>query len=559
MSDAKSLKVNSKDLANTLKAIRRSGYRADGGQGSLGAILSLNKHDEEYIKALLIKFVDHFFGRIADGDILLMAFGLLEGYSQIGIGERRKLYLDESNYLKPDQINDEKAYDRLRQKDDDLIKKLADRIIIMGEISDFVNDVSDYLEKTEVSGSTKIIYRAILPTPAYLDKSDTRDEKATSTSKCSTELDENITDKIFTPRACVYNLPIRNKFFTGRKKVLDGLHSTFREQGIKIQVITGKGGIGKSQTAREYAHRFIDEYTDAVWWINAGSPLDDCKKLIVRFGFPKDNNDAEEIKSAFDIWCQNHDSWLLIFDDADSWSVVEPFLADLQLDIEEYDMALSLYEKSLELRKKGLNESHPYIADSYDHIAAVYQYIGEFEKALELHEKCLNLRINTLGLTHPDTAATYNNLGSFYARISDFPKALEYHQKALEIETKVFGEQHSATAMSYNNMGTAYAKLHDYDKALELCKRSLKIRQALYGEDNYETASAHKNIANILMKLDNPQSALDHFTSAFKYFNSVFEADHPNINECFSGMYGAFIAMGKKEEGFQDWLDNYLS
>ena len=58
----------------------------------------------------------------------------------------------------------------------------------------------------------------------------------------------------------------RNPLFTGREEVLKELHRTLRER--KITAISGLGGIGKTQTAVEYAYRYQDEYA-AVLWFNA--------------------------------------------------------------------------------------------------------------------------------------------------------------------------------------------------------------------------------------------------------------------------------------------------
>ena len=233
------LGIDPEGLSEALRKIR-GGYRSEGEQGPLWDILGLEKYDEEYIKALLVKFIDHFFSRSDDGDILLMAFGLLKGYDRIKkIGDRRKLYLDESDYLKPNESNNKSTRDGLRKKEDRLIATLSDKITDMYKISDFTNDVDEYLERSQESGDAKTISRAILPEPVY-------------------------PDRIATPHLRARDFPVRNQFFTGRQDILEKLHATFFEKNNAIQVITGKGGIGKSQTAREYAHKFVDEYTDAV-------------------------------------------------------------------------------------------------------------------------------------------------------------------------------------------------------------------------------------------------------------------------------------------------------
>jgi hypothetical protein len=67
----------------------------------------------------------------------------------------------------------------------------------------------------------------------------------------------------------VWNLPARNPAFTGR----DGLLVAVRDRllaGDKavVQALEGMGGVGKTQLAIEYAHRFAGAYDEA-WWVNS--------------------------------------------------------------------------------------------------------------------------------------------------------------------------------------------------------------------------------------------------------------------------------------------------
>src|SRR4051794_27964653 len=67
----------------------------------------------------------------------------------------------------------------------------------------------------------------------------------------------------------VWAIPARVRGFTGRVKLLAKLEAALRS-GVP-SVVTGMGGIGKTTTAVEYAHRHHDEF-DIAWWVPAEDP-----------------------------------------------------------------------------------------------------------------------------------------------------------------------------------------------------------------------------------------------------------------------------------------------
>ena len=73
----------------------------------------------------------------------------------------------------------------------------------------------------------------------------------------------------------IWNVRPRHAWFTGRTSVLERLRDQLRGDGRSAQrfpqVLYGLGGVGKTQVAREYAHRFRADY-DLVWWIEAEQP-----------------------------------------------------------------------------------------------------------------------------------------------------------------------------------------------------------------------------------------------------------------------------------------------
>ena len=127
----------------------------------------------------------------------------------------------------------------------------------------------------------------------------------------------------------VWNIPARNPGFTGRDDLLAGV----REQllaGDKavVQALHGMGGVGKTQLAAEYAHRFAGTY-DLAWWINAeqgGLIGDQVAALGLALGCVPPGTGTEAVRAAVLAELRHRGRWLLVFDNAEDPADVAPWL-----------------------------------------------------------------------------------------------------------------------------------------------------------------------------------------------------------------------------------------
>ena len=79
-------------------------------------------------------------------------------------------------------------------------------------------------------------------------------------------------------------IPPRNRNFTGRMTELETLGRNLdTRESPHVQVISGMGGVGKTELATEYLHRNIDRY-EIIWWIRA-EHHDRVRQALVYLGW----------------------------------------------------------------------------------------------------------------------------------------------------------------------------------------------------------------------------------------------------------------------------------
>jgi len=126
----------------------------------------------------------------------------------------------------------------------------------------------------------------------------------------------------------LWNVPYeRNPVFTGRNEILEAMRADFQKS--KKQVLSGLGGIGKTQIAVEYSYRYREEYTAIIWsFADSQQALNSGFAAIAKLlDLPqKDNAEQAVIASAVKRWLEENDNWLLIFDNADQPAMLHEFL-----------------------------------------------------------------------------------------------------------------------------------------------------------------------------------------------------------------------------------------
>ena len=130
-------------------------------------------------------------------------------------------------------------------------------------------------------------------------------------------------------RRLTWNIPARNAAFTGREDLLATVRKRLQAgHAAAAQALYGMGGVGKTQLAVEYAHRFAESY-DLAWWINAeqsGLIRDQVTSLGQALGCIPAGGGSEAVRAAVLTELRQRGRWLLIFDNAEALADVAPWL-----------------------------------------------------------------------------------------------------------------------------------------------------------------------------------------------------------------------------------------
>lgn len=199
MDNKQTMDENTENLVKKLNKLRDARNDRIGYCDEILKLLNYKKKRKPYeFNAFLVKAVNIRFNESQDADIVLMAFGLLQGYKQTTVTERRYEYLKESDYFPDDLRSKIKPYNEATKEEKDAltgnlrkgrentcIKWLADFLLDQSSIGKFIEEIDDYIDTVDGKKIAK------LPEPSYLKNKRVVQNEYADSNNVGNELDKN--------------------------------------------------------------------------------------------------------------------------------------------------------------------------------------------------------------------------------------------------------------------------------------------------------------------------------------------------------------------------------
>ncbi|MBE1501277.1 hypothetical protein H4696_008377 [Amycolatopsis lexingtonensis] len=131
------------------------------------------------------------------------------------------------------------------------------------------------------------------------------------------------------PAGRISNIPARSVTFTGRDELLAGLRTALCSgRPAVVQALNGMGGVGKTTTAIEYAHRHAGDY-DLAWWVPSEDPnlvAGHLVDLAQALDLATEQDSPAVALARLRGALESRGRWLVVFDNAEDPAALRPLL-----------------------------------------------------------------------------------------------------------------------------------------------------------------------------------------------------------------------------------------
>lgn len=210
-----------------------------------------------------------------------------------------------------------------------------------------------------------------------------------------------------------------------------------------------------------------------------------------------------------------------------------------------------LLEQALEIDRRTVAPGHPDHVSRLTTLAAVHLAMGKYKSAEALYETVLENRVNMHGgKEHAECVKALSGLANARFELAQHRDAEQLYKEALEIGRHVLGSDHEDFCACWSRLANLYLVTGRYDEAEAELQRVFEIRRCVLGGNHMDYATTLDNLANVYVKRGRYQDAEKYLKKALEIMKQGRYSEYGNSMSSLAGLYNT---MGRYTEAEAMW------
>jgi tetratricopeptide (TPR) repeat protein len=210
-----------------------------------------------------------------------------------------------------------------------------------------------------------------------------------------------------------------------------------------------------------------------------------------------------------------------------------------------YQESAARHREALALREELYGPERGQTVQSLIGLANVDLELCQFDEARALYERSLDTLLRQRGPNHPYVGVCLNNLGKLHGDQRDYARAEEYYRRALEI-LEGRRRPHAATlALLLSNVASAVWRQDRGEESERLCRRALALCEQSLPPDHRTVGLPLNNLAQSLRLQKRYAEAEDYARRALDLWERAYGPEHPATATAVDTLSMVYRDLGK--------------
>jgi len=183
---------------------------------------------------------------------------------------------------------------------------------------------------------------------------------------------------------------------------------------------------------------------------------------------------------------------------------------------------VQILKQAIQVAITHFGDSHPQTLNSQKILAEIYMDTENVEPALTLFKKLADAMITPLNALHPLRISCIQSMATIYETLEKYADAETHYVEAIEASKKSMGVDHPETLMRMYMLCLLYMHQMKYKKAIALLEEMMPLYQKQYGLTHPDTLVCMNDLANLYKKQMNTAQAESLYLSIVHHKNNIF-------------------------------------